>query len=243
MGTAASGERVVHNVLEIRRQGIDAAALYGLASRSRRARTTRCTTFPLVIQALQCLPNESLGFDSWHRVDRCGGQRLIGLPRQRRALTPSLLRVWPSGEPAAEHQHATGSTASEPGPSGVEAARHGDVGVAFGHNLKVEVDAVHAAIESKRSEIETLCRQLGVRRLDLFGSATSDVFDTDASDVDVLVEFDVGPNFDYFDAYFRLKEGLEAILGRPVDVITAASVRNPYFRARVEQTKETLYAA
>lgn len=69
---------------------------------------------------------------------------------------------------------------------------------------------MHAAIESKRSEIEALCRQLGVRRLDLFGSATGDAFDVNTSDV---------------------------------DVITAASVRNPYFRARVEQTKETLYAA
>lgn len=113
----------------------------------------------------------------------------------------------------------------------------------FGHNLRVEVDAVHAAIESKRSEIEVLCRQLGVRRLDLFGSGTGDAFNVDTSDVDVLVEFHVTSSFDYFGAYFRLKEGLEAILGRPVDVITAASVRNPYFCARVEQTKETLYAA
>lgn len=102
---------------------------------------------------------------------------------------------------------------------------------------------MHAAIESKRSEIEALCRQLGVRSLDVFGSATSDTFDTDTSDVDVLVEFDSGPSFDHFGAYFGLKEGLEAILGQPVDVVTAASVRNPYFHAQVEQTRETLYAA
>lgn len=102
---------------------------------------------------------------------------------------------------------------------------------------------MHAVIESKRSEIEALCRQLGVRSLDVFGSATGNSFDVDASDVDVLVEFDTRPGFDYFNAYFGLKEGLEAILNRPVDVVTASSVRNPYFQERVDQTKETLYAA
>lgn len=102
---------------------------------------------------------------------------------------------------------------------------------------------MHAAIASKRTEIESLCRELGVRRLDLFGSATGDAFDVVSSDVDVLVEFDPGPGFDYFGAYFELKEGLEAILGRPVDVVTASSVRNPYFRETLMRTKEQLYAA
>lgn len=102
---------------------------------------------------------------------------------------------------------------------------------------------MHAAIESRRPEIEALCRELGVRRLDVFGSAVGDAFDVMSSDVDVLVEFEAGPGFDYFGAYFGLKEGLEAILGRSVDVVTPSSVQNPYFRERVAQTKETLYAA
>jgi uncharacterized protein len=82
-----------------------------------------------------------------------------------------------------------------------------------------------------------------VRRLYLFGSATGDDFDEASSDVDVLVEFEVGPGFDHFGAYFALKEGLEAILSRPVDVVTASSVKNPYLRDRITQTKELLYAA
>jgi predicted nucleotidyltransferase len=107
----------------------------------------------------------------------------------------------------------------------------------------VEVTAMHDAVESKRCEVAGLCQELSVRRLDVFGSAVGDCFDPESSDVDVLVEFDAGPSFDYFDHYFRLKEGLEQILGRPVDLVTSSSIRNPYFKQRVMETRETFYAA
>jgi len=102
---------------------------------------------------------------------------------------------------------------------------------------------VHELIWARRDEIEALCRTLGVYRLDLFGSATGDSFDVDTSDVGVLVEFATPRGFDYFDAYFRLREGLEVILGRRVDVVVESSIRNPYFRQGVMATKELLYAA
>jgi uncharacterized protein len=102
---------------------------------------------------------------------------------------------------------------------------------------------VHELIESKRSAIEDLCRRLDVRRLDLFGSATGTSFDASTSDVDLLVEFDVRLGFDYFGTFFALKEGLEEILGRPVDLVSSSSIRNPYFRRTVMETREMLYAA
>jgi len=98
-------------------------------------------------------------------------------------------------------------------------------------------------VEDKREEINSLCRQFGVRRLDVFGSALTDSFDPLTSDIDVLVEFVDGPAFDYFDSYFGLKEGLEDLFGRPVDVISAKSIRNPYFRDQVMRTRRLLYAA
>nr|WP_321182470.1 nucleotidyltransferase domain-containing protein [Mycobacterium kansasii] len=107
-------------------------------------------------------------------------------------------------------------------------------------NMQVEVIAVHEVVESKRHQIQELCRQLSVRRLDVFGSAVSDSFDIDTSDVDVLVEFEAGPDFDH---YFALKEGLEKIIGRPVDVVTLSGLANPYFKQRVMQTREPIYAA
>lgn len=102
---------------------------------------------------------------------------------------------------------------------------------------------MHEVVESKRHEVEELCRKLLVRRLDVFGSAVGDSFDTESSDVDVLVEFDLGADFDYFDQYFSLKEGLERIFRRSVDVVTVSSIKNPYFKQHVMRTRESLYAA
>lgn len=93
-----------------------------------------------------------------------------------------------------------------------------------------------------RDEIARVCRSRGVRHMRVFGSATGDRFDESRSDVDLLVEFkpDVA---DLFDAYFGLKEDLERVFGRAVDLVMADAVRNPYFQAGALATAEELYAA
>jgi predicted nucleotidyltransferase len=45
------------------------------------------------------------------------------------------------------------------------------------------------------------------------------------------------------DAYFGLKESLEELLGRPVDLVMPSALENPYFRAQVERQKQPLYEA
>jgi predicted nucleotidyltransferase len=97
-------------------------------------------------------------------------------------------------------------------------------------------------VRTRLGAVEALCRELHVRRLDVFGSAAKGSFGAD-SDVDVLVEFDGRGDPDLFGDYFALREGLERIFERPVDVVVASSVRNPYFRAEVMRTRELLYAA
>jgi predicted nucleotidyltransferase len=93
-----------------------------------------------------------------------------------------------------------------------------------------------------REAIGELCRKYGVRSLVVFGSAVTEHFDDSRSDVDFLVEF--ADNLtSRFDAYFGLKEGLEALLGRPVDLIMPGALGNPYFAASVFRHSEELYAA
>jgi uncharacterized protein len=71
-------------------------------------------------------------------------------------------------------------------------------------------------------------RSLGVRSLDLFGSiARGDA--RPESDVDLLVEFREVPGFV---GYVRLRNRLEQILGRHVDLVMASGL-NPRLRERV----------
>lgn len=90
--------------------------------------------------------------------------------------------------------------------------------------------------------IEVLCRKYAVRRLLLFGSAGTEQFNEATSDIDFLVEFD-DASVSRFDAYFGLKEELEALFGRPVDLVSTAALENPYFAKSVARTSRELYAA
>lgn len=97
-------------------------------------------------------------------------------------------------------------------------------------------------IDQHRSEVAALCRRTGARRLDAFGSAVRDDFDPATSDLDFLVELEDMPPADYAHAYFTLKEGLESLFGRPVDLVTGSSLANPYFRERLAGERQTVYA-
>src|SRR4029453_1286086 len=97
-------------------------------------------------------------------------------------------------------------------------------------------------IEQHRDEVAALCRRTGARRLDAFGSAVRDDFDPGTSDLDFLVEFDEVPPAKYAEAYFALKEGLEGLFGRPVDLVTASNLSNPYFRERIIAERRNVYA-
>jgi len=102
---------------------------------------------------------------------------------------------------------------------------------------------MHEFVAKHMSEIAALCRRHHVRRLDLFGSAATDDFDPDKSDLDFLVEFeDMRPTL-YKDAYFGLFEALGDLFDRPVDLVTKRSMRNPYFIRSVTAGKQALYAA
>ncbi len=98
------------------------------------------------------------------------------------------------------------------------------------------------AIALDRKAIARACRAHGVSRLTIFGSATSASFDAEHSDVDFLVEFAAGGE-DPFGAYFGLKEDLESLLGRPVDLVMANAIRNPYFAASASDGAADVYAA
>jgi predicted nucleotidyltransferase len=98
-------------------------------------------------------------------------------------------------------------------------------------------------IKAKQAQIDEVCRAHHVRRLAVFGSAVRDDFDPMRSDVDLRVEFGEIPIEHYADNYLALRAAFANLFGRKVDLISARTIRNPYFRRELESTQVALYAA
>jgi len=98
-------------------------------------------------------------------------------------------------------------------------------------------------IESKRKQLEDLCRQYTVSRLEVFGSAADGSFDPVRSDIDFLVEFNRPPGTNAFHQYFDFRQALADLFQREVDLVEAGAMRNPYFIQAVNESRKLIYAA
>ena len=96
-------------------------------------------------------------------------------------------------------------------------------------------------IELFREDLERLCRKWLVRELSLFGSALRDDFG-EGSDVDVLVSFAAEAGWSGWDL-MAMKAELEALFGRPVDLVEKEALRNPWRKREILNSYEVVYAA
>ncbi|MCC5914986.1 MAG: nucleotidyltransferase domain-containing protein [Balneolaceae bacterium] len=96
--------------------------------------------------------------------------------------------------------------------------------------------------ELKTEELKQACVNYQVKELYVFGSAVTGQI-TQNSDLDFLVEFKRSGFEGAFDQYMGLKESLEKIYGRSVDLIHQKKFRNPLFEEEVHKTKALLYTA
>jgi len=98
-------------------------------------------------------------------------------------------------------------------------------------------------LENKLDEIIKTCREMQVKSLYLFGSATRKNDFTAKSDLDFLFRFNKGkdglplPKYDYFDLLFRLEE----ITNKKVDLVAEEKISNKYFLERVNKEKIKIY--
>jgi predicted nucleotidyltransferase len=103
---------------------------------------------------------------------------------------------------------------------------------------------VQPDIAEKREALAELCRRYGVARLEVFGSAARGVgFDRNRSDADFLVTFKPSARNDLA-AFADLKDALEQLLGRPVDLVereTIEASRNFIRRRAILNEAETVY--
>lgn len=105
---------------------------------------------------------------------------------------------------------------------------------------------MQADIEQKRHALAALCRRYGVARLEVFGSAARGAgFDPERSDVDFLVTFEPAARDDLA-TIIDLKDELERLLGRPVDLIEREAIeasRNFIRRRAILKEAQTIYGS
>ena len=86
-------------------------------------------------------------------------------------------------------------------------------------------------IYSLLASLNEVMRQLGVKRIGVFGSFEREE-NNDFSDIDLVVDFVEGKKT--YSAFYALAELLEKQMGRKVDLLTTESI-SPYFREEIEK--------
>ncbi len=98
-----------------------------------------------------------------------------------------------------------------------------------------------ATIEQHKSDLAEQCQRFGVQRLEIFGSATRDDFDSATSDLDFVVSFADKTPGTYADRYLDFANALEDLFGRKVDLVTERSIRNRYFEEKIASERRVVY--
>ena len=103
---------------------------------------------------------------------------------------------------------------------------------------------VHPFVTRFYLELEFLCKKHQVKKMYVFGSATTGLFDEMRSDIDFLVDFkdslrpeEVGRHL------MDMHHELEDLFQRKVDLLLNRPFRNAYFKKSIEASKQVLYAA
>jgi predicted nucleotidyltransferase len=91
-------------------------------------------------------------------------------------------------------------------------------------------------------QIKQICKEFRVKNFSVFGSVLTDNFSLE-SDIDFVVDFYENDPFKYTDLYFQLKEKLEQIFKRQIDLIEERGIKNPFFRKEIDESKVVIYGS
>jgi uncharacterized protein len=90
-------------------------------------------------------------------------------------------------------------------------------------------------------DFKELCKKHNVKYLYAFGSSTTDKFDLEKSDIDLLVEIDSPDPLQRGEKLISLWDTFESFFHRRVDLLTDSSIKNPYLRKSIDATKILIY--
>jgi predicted nucleotidyltransferase len=92
-----------------------------------------------------------------------------------------------------------------------------------------------------KPRIEQLCALHHVLRLEVFGSAVSAPPSHPPNDYDFIVELADSQGASKARRWIAFAQALEDTLGKPVDLISLAAVRNPYMAQQIQANSIPLY--
>ena len=96
-------------------------------------------------------------------------------------------------------------------------------------------------ILKQKREFGDLCEKNRVKYLYAFGSSITDKFNNEKSDIDLIVEVDEDDPVKRGNYLISLWDGFELFFHRKVDLLTEASIKNPYLKNSIDSTKIMIY--
>lgn len=98
-----------------------------------------------------------------------------------------------------------------------------------------------ATIKQNPKLFKELCQMHKVHKLYAFGSAITNQFNEDSSDIDLLVDVDIPDPANRGETLLSLWDKLEAYFKRKVDLVTINSIQNPFLKSNIDSSKELIY--
>lgn len=125
-------------------------------------------------------------------------------------------------------------------PSAARRVMPDDAGL---RSKRTTVGVVPPAIATNEAAIALVCERHCVQELGLFGSILRADFDPIASDVDATVRFGVPVGESAAGQYFNLKEDLERMFARAVDLVELDAMPDTRLKRVIQGSKLVIYAA
>ena len=97
------------------------------------------------------------------------------------------------------------------------------------------------SIQMKLADFLTLCKSHDVKNIYAFGSAITENFNDESSDIDLLIEIDTLDPIERGENLIDIWDKLEEFFQRKVDLLTLSSIKNPILKKNIEATKILLY--
>lgn len=97
------------------------------------------------------------------------------------------------------------------------------------------------SIQERLTDFTSLCKFYNVKNLYAFGSATTDRFDENSSDIDLLIEIEENDPLERGEKLLAIWDKLEDFFQKKVDLLTPSSIKNPVFKKNIDCTKVLIY--